>query len=91
MFESRKTLPHEFTIYKAKGPSALYVIELDGDDLAFGSSSFSAVEGLDVAHKYIKKVARERGLKGAGVTEVFGRNRQFIITPRFALKPFKGE
>lgn len=72
---------HEFTIYKLGKPDPGYLIELDGRDIAFDTS-------LTEAHKYVKKVAREEGLKGAGVTEVFGRNRQFLITPRFAFKRF---
>jgi len=74
---------HEFSVYKMRTPYAnkgeAYLVELDGVNLA-------ACLTVAAAHAAIKKEARESILKGAGVTEVFGRNRQFIITNRYAFK-----
>lgn len=86
MFEVGRTSnesTHEFTIYKTPKPDVGYLIELDGVELAWDTS-------LTEAHKYIKKYLRENIIKSAGVTEVFGRNRQFITTPRYGFKTYKG-
>lgn len=84
MFEvGSRSVSREFTIYKTAKPDVGYLIELDGVELAWDTS-------LAEAHKYIKKTARENKLAGAGVSEAFGRNRQFTISNRFAFKRFKG-
>lgn len=83
MFEvGSRTVTREFTIYKTGKPAVGYLIELDGDELAWDTS-------LAESHKYIKNFARANKLAGAGVTESFGRNRQFTISNRFAFKRFK--
>lgn len=87
MFEvNNREVTREFAIYKMRTPYAnkgeAYLVELDGVNLA-------AALTVTEAHKHIKKHARENKLAGAGVTEVFGRNRSFVLTNRFALKAYK--
>ncbi len=78
-----KEYTHEFAIYAMRTPYAnkgeAYLVELDG-------VSVQATLSVEGAHQFIKQDARTNKLAGAGVTEVFGRNRQFIITKRFALR-----
>lgn len=75
----------EFTIYKTDGgPEENYLIELDGKKFAICGS-------VEVAHALIKKTCRDDLIKAAGVTEAFGRNRQFITTNRYAFKTYKGD
>jgi len=85
MIGQRKTTTNEFSIYKMRTPYAnkgeAYLVELDGVNLA---ASLSVAK----THIIIKAHAKRNDLAGAGVTEVFGRNRQFTITPRFAFKRF---
>jgi hypothetical protein len=71
----------EFTIVKVGKPDPGYEVELDGVTLFYETS-------LDESHKAIKAAARANGYAGAGVTEAFGRNRQFIITPRYGFKRY---
>ena len=79
-----RTHAHEFTIYKVNKPDPGYEVELDGEFFVFDTS-------LAWAHKAIKAGAKAKGLAGAGVTEVFGRNKQAIITPRYGYKTYKGD
>jgi len=78
-FTITKEHSHEFTVYKCGGTAPGYDVDLDGENIGFDTS-------LVAAHKLIKGWARASGLAGAGVTEVFGRNRQFTITPRYGFK-----
>lgn len=71
----------EFTIYRT---SEGYLVELDGEPLGTEAT-------VEAAHRFIKGYCRGDRLLAAGVTEAFGRNRQFITTNRFALKTYKGD
>lgn len=82
MIGSTRTQTREFTIYAM--PKGRFLVELDGDEVGVGRT---VVE----THKLVKQHAKSDGLAGAGVTEAFGRNRQFIITPRFGYKTYKGD
>jgi len=70
---------HEFTIVKVRACEPGYEVELDGEFFLYETA-------LTEAHKAIKAAAKAKGYAGAGVTEAFGRNRQFTITPRFGFK-----
>jgi len=69
----------EVTIVKVRACETAYEVLLDG---AYLESATSVVQ----ATRLVKEHARANGLAGAGVTEAFGRNRQFLITPRYAFK-----
>lgn len=90
MFEIGRTVntsTPEFSIYKMRSPytaAAAYVVEFDGGEVGVGRT-------VEETHKLIKTYCRENIIKGAGVTEVFGRNRQFTTTNRYGFKTFKGD
>jgi hypothetical protein len=77
----------EFSIYRlnsAYTKESGYLVEFGGERLALADS-------VEKAHTIIKEHCREQHIKGAGVTELFGRNRQFITTNRYGFKKYKGE
>lgn len=90
MIGEKKTVSPEFTVYKVKDcyetgpPLTWYVLELDGAELALDRS-------LAEIHKTARAVAKDRGLRAPGLTEAFGRNRQFIQGPRGGWTRYKGE
>ncbi len=71
----------EFSIYQLKKG---FVVDRDGKEVR-------EVSTVSAAHKLIKRILKEDKIENAGVTEVFGRNRQFISTPRYAFKTYKEE
>lgn len=78
----------EFSIYKLRSPytkGVAYYVEFDGVPLD-PEPAFASVEA---AHTAVKAYCRDRTVKAAGVTEVFGRNRQYITTPRYGFKTWK--
>lgn len=77
---SVNTSTPEFTIWKLPGDG--YLIELDGEEVGIGRT-------IKEAHAIIKQYSKSNAIKAAGVTEVFGRNRQFILTNRYAFKAYK--
>lgn len=78
MINAKQVSP-EFTLYN-KGDKIL--IELDGSALCY-------TETLELAHDRARKHARRNKLESPGLTEAFGRNRQFILGARGAWKRFK--
>lgn len=79
--EKRASLTDEYSVYPfGEG----YLVELNGSHLAFAPA-------VEEAHKVAARHAREHGIRNAGLTEVFGRNRQFLQGPRGGWKRYKGE
>ena len=86
MFETRKTTTSEFSVYKMRSPYTrheAYLVELDGEKVGFAESP-------DAARKLAQNVIKIEKLKDAGLTELFGRNRQYIQGPRGGWKTYKG-
>ena len=90
MFEvgrTTNTSTPEFSIYKLNSvytKNGGFLVELDGEALHMTRT-------VEEAHKFIKAKCREDHIKGAGVCEVFGRNRRFLTTPRYGFKLYKGD
>ena len=84
--QPENTATPEFSIYKMRTPYAnkgeAYLVELDGVNIA-------AALTVTAAHKAIKAHCKDELIKLAGVTEVFGRNRQYITTNRYGFRPWK--
>lgn len=88
MMEVRYGAPvtNEFTIYFVASGSPVdvaYIVELDGVEIG---------RELDLkhAHKMARAAAKAKGFTNAGITEAFGRNRQFIQGPRGGWVKYKG-
>jgi hypothetical protein len=78
----------EFTIYKMRTTDdchekrEAYLLERDG-------ATVDHFKTLKDTHEHARYACRSHGIKGAGLTEAFGRNRQFVLTPRGAWKRYK--
>lgn len=80
MHKITKTTP-EFTLYR---DGSVVVVELDGVRIGVAEDS-------EHAHRLVLNWTRKHRLRDVGVTEVFGRNRQFRVGPRGGLKREKFE
>lgn len=78
-YETKKEHTVEFSIFKVIDK---FLVEQNGKELGMYKT-------LAAANKAIKEVLKKEDIQGAGVTEVFGRNRQFISTTRYAFKAYK--
>lgn len=65
----------EYTVIRIRANA--YVVEIDGAVAPLG-----LVASVKVAHRWCAENARLHGHNGAGLTETFGRNRQFVLGPR---------
>lgn len=75
----------EYTVYKLRSATNFRTYLLECDGRAVGT--YPTVEA---AHKEAKAHAKTCNNKGAGLTEAFGRNRQYVVNDRFALVKFEG-
>ena len=81
MHVNQKTVTQEFSSYKLKDKTG-FLLELDGKRLA-------TVDTAEDARKLAKATCKARGIENAGLSELFGRNAQFILTARGAWKRIK--
>lgn len=78
MINAKQVSP-EFTLYN-KGDKIL--IELDGAGVAYADT-------IEIAHRKASAWAKRYKLISPGLTEAFGRNRQFILGARGAWSRYK--
>lgn len=74
----------EYTITPDRGNG--YGLEVDAPD---GHAEIGRGPSVTQLHSAARRHARKHGYREAGLTEAFGRNRQFVFTPRGALNRFK--
>ena len=83
-----RTFCDEFSIYRLNSPyctpRGAYLVELNGEE----GGDCNVFKTIAEAHALIKRWAKSAKLTNAGVTELFGRNRQFTITPRYGFKKY---
>lgn len=86
MFEVGRTgMTNEFSVYKMRSPYTAheaYLIELDGEKVGLA-------ETPDAARKLAQTQCKLNKLKYAGLTELFGRNRQYLQGPRGGWKTYR--
>lgn len=85
MIGNQKTVTPEFSSYKLRTAYSKengYLLELDGVRVA-------VVDTAEDARKLAKATCKARGIENAGLTELFGRNAQFVLTARGAWKRIK--
>lgn len=86
MIGQHDTTTTEYTVCRLTDGTG-YLVECDGTIIP-DPSTFPTIAA---AHKAAKAHARKSGASGAGLTETFGRNRQFVMTSRGAWNRFRGE
>ena len=79
-----KEITPEFSVFKIRGRDG-YVLEVNGE---VHQQIHRTVKD---AHRAASFYAKTEGWDNAGLTEVFGRNRQFVMGPRGGWVKFKGE
>lgn len=72
----------EYSVRRDKRDNNMFHVALDGEE-------FTVQGNVTDAHAAAARHARNHGHKGAGLTEQFGRNRQFVIGPRWGWHPWK--
>lgn len=85
MIGQTTTVTPEFTIYLVKECFADDTFEIELDGVWIGTET-----EIKEAHNMARGAAKAKGYKNAGLTEAFGRNRQFVQGARGGWTRYKG-